>query len=338
MGQIRSISKLNISKNRERKSLNKNLNTLNAEKYVAKIAYYPGCSLNSTAIDFNISIKNLFDFLGIKLEEIQDWNCCGTTPAHNISHELSVELSSRNLFLAKKMGFNEILSPCVSCYCKLFKAAEVLNKRNIKDTNEVATGSDNSENFNFKIYSIVEYLLKYKDLIKEKYLNYKLNLKQTKKTSDAGQDLIDEILRNLKPVCYYGCVLLRTEDINRFDSFENPTSMERVLETVDIKCNNFSFKTECCGAILSLTHKDIVLKLSKRILDVAIESGANSIIVCCPLCQQNLDMRQNQINKYYKAKYNIPIYYISQILGLSLGLSYKDMAINKLFVLPEINK
>lgn len=307
---------------------------------IYKIAYYPGCSLNSTAIDFNTSIKKLFEILDIHLEEIEDWNCCGTTPAANISHEIPVALSARNLFLAKNMGFSEILSPCVSCYCKLFKAANVLNdgedsrdKNRIKKRQEIfeilnTMGLDTEEHLNFRIYSIVEILLNHLDLIRKKYLENKVRIKDKER----------RILENLKPVCYYGCVLLRTEYVTRFDSIENPTSMERILEAVDIKSKNFSFKTECCGAILSLTHKNVVLKLSKMIIDAAIEAGANSIIVCCPLCQQNLDMRQSQINRYYKTNYRIPVYYISQILGMSMGISFKDLMVDKLFVRPEIGK
>ncbi len=307
------------------------------EKNAYKIAYYPGCSLNSTAIDFNQSIKKLFNTLGIGLEEIEDWNCCGTTPAANISHKIPVMLSARNLLLARKMGFSEILSPCVSCYCKLFKAANVIND-NEDEKDEVRAkkrqevfdaldtlGFDPSEHFNIRVYSIVEILLNNIDLIKSKY--------EENKHKINGREKL--ILEDLKPVCYYGCVLLRTENITKFDSMENPTSMERILEAVGVESKNFNFKTECCGAILSLTHKKVVLKLSKMIIDAAIEAGANSIVVCCPLCQQNLDMRQSQINRYYKTDYKIPVYYISQILGLSMGLSYKDLMLDKLFVRPK---
>jgi heterodisulfide reductase subunit B len=311
-----------------------------SEEAITRIAYYPGCSLNSTAIDFNVSIKKLFRVLDIKLEEIEDWNCCGTTPAANISHEIPAALSARNLLLAKNMGFSEILSPCVSCYCKLFKAANILNDgdeekseyqlQKRKETLDLLSTMDfdQDEHFDFRIYSIVEILLKNIDLIKNKYQENKNRIKDIEKT----------ILENTKPVCYYGCVLLRTEHITQFDSMENPTSMEKILEAVDIKSKDFSFKTECCGAILSLTHKNVVFKLSKIILDAALEAGANSIIVCCPLCQQNLDMRQSQINKHYKTSYRIPVYYISQILGLSMGLSYRDVMLDRLFVKPEIKK
>jgi heterodisulfide reductase subunit B len=308
---------------------------------IKKISYFPGCSLESTAIDFNVSVQKLMKILRIGLEEIPDWNCCGTTPAHNVSKDMTVDLSARNLFLAKKTGFDEILSPCVSCYCKLYEAANILNGEDAsqteKDSHEKRSriiekfkniGADHDKKFNFRIYSIAEYLLNNNALVREKYLELKDSVKEPEKS----------ILENMRPVCYYGCVLFRTDYVPRFDSMENPTSMERVLESVGIKSRDFSFKTECCGAILSLTYKNIVLKLSKEILDTAIEAGANCIIVCCPLCQQNLDMRQGQINKFYKTNYKIPVYYISQVLGMALGLSYRDMMIDRLFVMPDINK
>lgn len=300
-----------------------------------KIAYYPGCSLNSTAMDFNISLKNLLKLLEIEFKEIDDWNCCGTTPAHNVSEELSIILSARNLLLAKKMGYEDILCPCVSCYCKLLIASKVINS-NIKPENKLEEnrrdlvfkelenmGFDINQELNFRVYSIVHFLFLIKERIGNKHSEVKNEVINSKEV---------ELLRSLKPVCYYGCVLLRPGYVVKFDNIENPTSMESVLKEVGIESLSFSFKTECCGAILSLTNKNIVIELSEKILNAAQDSGANCIIVCCPLCQQNLDLRQSQINNYYKSNYRIPVFYISQILGLALGLSFKNTMIDKLFV------
>lgn len=304
-----------------------------------KIAYYPGCSLNSTAMDFNVSLKNLLKLLGIEFKEIDDWNCCGTTPAHNVSEELSIILSARNLLLAKKMGYENILCPCVSCYCKLLIASKVINS-NAEPENELEEskrdlvfkelenmGFDINQELNFRVYSIVHFLFLIKERIRNKYLEVKNEVINSKEV---------ELLRSLKPVCYYGCVLLRPGYVVKFDNIENPTSMESVLKEAGIESLSFSFKTECCGAILSLTNKNIVIELSEKILNAAQDSGANCIIVCCPLCQQNLDLRQSQINNYYKSNYRIPVFYISQILGLALGLSFKNTVIDKLFVEPDI--
>ena len=306
---------------------------------VEKIAYYPGCSLNSTAMDFNISLKNLLKLLGIEFKEIDDWNCCGTTPAHNVSEELSIILSARNLLLAKKMGYENILCPCVSCYCKLLIASKVINS-NTKPENKLEEnrrdlvfkelknmGFDINQELDFRVYSIVHFLFLIKERIRNKYLEVKNEVINSKEV---------ELLKSLKPVCYYGCVLLRPGYVIKFDSIENPTSMESVLKEVGIESLNFPFKTECCGAILSLTNKNIVIELSEKILSAAQDSGANCIIVCCPLCQQNLDLRQSQINNYFKSNYRFPVFYISQILGLALGLSFKNTMIDKLFVEPDI--
>lgn len=303
-----------------------------------RVAYYPGCSLNSTAIDFNVSTQRLFKLLEINFEEIKDWNCCGTTPAHNISDELSIVMAARNLLLAKKMGYDDVVCPCISCYYKLLKASRYLNsnsefdkKDDLKKKAEVISlltemGFDLNELFDFRVYSIVEFLLLQKNKIRQKYLELQI---PDSSVARSG------ILKDLNPVCYYGCVLLRPRDIIKFDDPENPTSMETILEQVSIDCLDFRFKTECCGAILSLTNKDIALGLSRDILDAAVEAGASSMIVCCPLCQQNLDLRQSQINRSFKTDYKIPVFYITQILGLSLGLSARDVMADRLFVEPD---
>ena len=306
---------------------------------LGKIAYFPGCSLNSTAMDFNVSLKNLLKFLNVEFEEIDDWNCCGTTPAHNVSEELSIILSARNLLLAKKMGYENILCPCVSCYCKLLIASKVINsniepenkmqesKRNLVLEELKNMGFDINQKLDFRVYSIVEFLLLIKEKIRNKYIEVKDEINNSREIM---------LIKSLKPVCYYGCVLLRPGYVTKFDSIENPTSMESVLKEVGVESLDFSFKTECCGAILSLTNKNIVIELSEKILNAAQDSGANCIIVCCPLCQQNLDLRQSQINNYFKSNYRFPVFYISQILGLALGLSLKNTMIDKLFVKPDI--
>lgn len=300
-----------------------------------KIAYYPGCSLSSTAIDFNISLKGLLDVLDIEHIEIEDWNCCGTTPAYNANEELAATLSARNLMIAKKMGLEDILSPCVSCYNKLYKAAYYINsssvlknKREEKIKDSILKtlkdmGFDTSQELNFKVYSIIEFLYLKKAEIGKKFIELK---------SVNNENTEYSVLKGLTPVCYYGCALLRPKDALRFDDIERPTSMEEILKEVGIECMDFSFKTECCGAILSLSNKDSVLKLSGEILDSALESKADSIIVFCPLCQQNLDLRQKQINRFNKTSYNLPILYITQVLGVALGLTNKQVMLDRLFV------
>ncbi|MDD3777583.1 MAG: CoB--CoM heterodisulfide reductase iron-sulfur subunit B family protein [Actinomycetota bacterium] len=308
------------------------------EKNINKIAYYPGCSLNSTALDYNLSIKKLLDALDIEYEEIEDWNCCGTTPAHHTNEELSAALSARNLLLAKKMGYEQILCPCVSCYIKLTHAANLLNadpeelneyeqiKRQqlVDDLKDM--GLKVEPEYNFKIYSILNFLVEKEELIKKKYQEAIGNENYRR----------PQILDRIKPACYYGCVIFRAKEADKFDQTENPMTMERLLKIVGIDSREFQFKTECCGAIMSLTHKDAVLKLSGKILEMTEDCGANCIVLFCQLCQQNLDLRQSQINKAFKTNYHIPVIYITQVLGMALGLSEKEVMLDRLFVEPSI--
>ena len=153
----------------------------NKNNNLNKVAYYPGCSLSSTAIDFNVSLKGLLDVLDIEHIEIDDWNCCGTTPAYNVNEELAATLSARNLLIAKEMGLEDILSPCVSCYNKLYKAAyyinstsKLKNKREEKIRDSILKalkdmGFDTGQELNFKVYSIVEFLYLKKAEISRKF-------------------------------------------------------------------------------------------------------------------------------------------------------------------------
>lgn len=300
-----------------------------------QIAYYPGCSLNSTAIDFNVSLKKLLDVLEIKHREVEDWNCCGTTPAYNVNEELALTLSARNLMLAREMGLQDILSPCVSCYNKLYKASYFVNPANVmKNKREEKIrasimksmedmGFDTKQDQNIRVYSIIEFLYMKKAEIASLFKGLGSSRKNDKEYS---------LLKGLSPACYYGCALLRPKGMLRFDDVEMPTSMEEILEEVGIECLDFSFKTECCGAILSLSNKDSVLKLSGLVLDAAVESGADSLIVFCPLCQQNLDLRQKQINRFNRTRYHMPIIYITQVLGVALGLTFKQVMMDRLFI------
>ncbi len=133
-------------------------------------------------------------------------------------------------------------------------------------------------------------------------------------------------------VPYYGCLLTRPAAFAQFDDPENPTSMDRLLEAAGATVPPFPFKTECCGATYGVTRNDIVGKLTGRILDMAVRLGAHAIAVACPLCQQNLDLRQSQVNRFWKRSFNLPVVYLPQLLGLALGLEAKALGLDRLFV------
>ncbi|MFQ6013850.1 MAG: heterodisulfide reductase-related iron-sulfur binding cluster [Anaerolineae bacterium] len=147
--------------------------------------------------------------------------------------------------------------------------------------------------------------------------------------------LVKRELAGLKVVCYYGCLLTRPPKVAQFDTCEYPESMDRVLRALGIATLDWSYKTDCCGAAFALTRTDIVLKLSHEILEGAKSVGADAIAVACPLCHANLDTRQEEIEKDYGADYKLPIFYFTELMGISFGLSSKELLLGKHLVGAE---
>jgi heterodisulfide reductase subunit B len=250
--------------------------------------------------------------LDIQLAEVKDWFCCGSTPAHSVSNLLATALPMGNLGLVQKMGLSEVVVPCPSCFSR-FKAAlhKVENEPDLKQKMETVAG--NSTGSGIKVYHPLEIMSS------ESQLNRIINLRKRD-------------MANLKVVCYYGCLLTRPPKVAQFDICENPQTMDRILQAAGINTLDWSYKTDCCGASFALTRTDIVLKLSKEILEAAKAAGADAIAVACPLCHFNLDGRQREVEVTYGVEYNLPILYFTQLLGLSFGLPPSKLLLKKHFV------
>jgi heterodisulfide reductase subunit B len=153
---------------------------------------------------------------------------------------------------------------------------------------------------------------------------------------DVGLDVVASKVTHALPglvvAPYYGCILTRPPEIAQFDDPENPMSMDNILAAVGVTVADYAFKMECCGAAFGVPKKDMVNRLTYRVLSMALDAGANCIAVACPLCQQNLDLRQGQVNSTMGASFSIPILYFSQIVGLTYGLSPKELGMDKLVV------
>lgn len=273
--------------------------------------YYPGCSLSGTAKEFDLSLKEVLKHLDTDLQEINDWCCCGASSAHSASHLLAVALPARNLILAKEQGMKDVVAPCAACFNRL-KVAQ----HELKVDEQVRTKTD-------------ELLgIKYSDGINV------LNL-----ISLFQQVGLDKIKSNIKVdlgklnvACYYGCLLVRPYDILKFDDPENPTTMEEVVSASGAKPVDWNFKVECCGASHSIAHTEIVENLSMKILDDAVNHKSDVIVVACPMCHSNLDMRQKNIIKHNPGRNKIPILYLSQLIGISFGLDYKKLGLDLHFI------
>lgn len=278
-----------------------------------KIGYYPGCALSdgSSSAEYGMSVRGVANALGIDLAEIDDWNCCGASSAHQTNHLLAISLSARNITLAANEGFKEVLVPCPACSLRFITA-----QKEIKEDADLRK----------KIEDIIE--MPYNDNIKI------LNFLEFTKTYCINKlkEYIRKKPKDLKAVCYYGCLLVRPPKVVEFDDPDNPITMDEILKSIGVEPLEWEFKTECCGGGLSISRADVVIKLVNDIMRNAVEAGAQAIIVSCPLCHANLDMRQISANQNYKLEHHIPIIYLSEIIGLSLGIESASLGLDKHFI------
>jgi len=277
-----------------------------------EIGFYPGCSLKGTSSEYTQSTLALAKAFGINPIEISDWNCCGATAAHNMNHELSVALPARVLALAEKDGMKEILVPCAACYNRLLVTQHDLNKDE-KLKKRVSEILQMPLSGNIEILNVMQFINKY-----------------------IADKLEEKIIKPFehKVVCYYGCLLVRPQGILNFDRLEDPQSMDILMKKIGAETLDWGYKTECCGAGFSVSRTDIVAKLSGKIVKDAIDREAKAIIVACPMCQSNLDMRRPHIDSYLKMKTKIPAMYITQAIGLAVGIEREKLGLKKLFIAP----
>ncbi len=287
-----------------------------------KYAYYPGCSGHGTSEEYEISTRAVIKALGMDIQEIEDWNCCGSTPAHSVSHELSGALAARNLLLAAKTGADCVITPCPSCSSNLKAAryrmqnpefkAEVDGLLDAPTPANAEGGADLMET-----YSVLQVI-----------------------TEHIGMDKIAEKVTRpftgLKVVTYYGCLLSRPTQIAAFDDPENPVSLDNIMRALGAEVLPFAFKTECCGAAMGIPNVDIPGSLSGRILDAAKGAGAQAVVTACPLCHMNLDLRQRQAARISgKPFFGLPVFYYTQLLCLAFGLPEDTVRLDKLAVNPR---
>ena len=279
-----------------------------------KYAYYPGCSAHSTARDMHESSIAVARSLGLELIELKGWSCCGATAAHQTDRVLAASLPIANLLLAKEMGLDMVVN-CAACYNRMKTANhEVSSSTAMRERVSDAIGHEYDGSVTVRHF--VEVLLE--DIGLERLRN---SFKQS--------------LNGLKVACYYGCLLVRPHEVTRFDDPENPTSLDRLVIAMGGESLDWPHKVECCGGGLNLTRTDVVVELSGSIIDMAQASGANCIAVACPMCQASLDLRQKDIEKETGKSYDIPVVYITQLLGLCLGISQKELGLNRLMVSPS---
>jgi heterodisulfide reductase subunit B2 len=280
-----------------------------------ELAYYPGCSLHGTSKEYDLSTKAVFEKLEVPLKEPEGWSCCGTTPAHSTDHYLSTLLPMKNIALIRGEGFQHITTPCPSCFLRMRVA--------LKETDE---NPELKEKLTRQIPSLSTAGMKVEHL---------LNTVTDKIGYEKVASKVVRIIKGLKVVCYYGCIITRPPKVTEMKDHEYPTQMDRLMKVLGIDALDWSYKTRCCGVSLGITQLPIALGLSRKILRNAKSVGADAIVVACPLCHVNLDARQKQIEEEFKEVFNLPILYFTQLMGLAFGLKSDALGLTKHFVDPN---
>ncbi len=257
-----------------------------------KVSYYPGCSLEGTAIDYAASIDRIATILDVQLQELPDWNCCGASSAHSLNHQLSLALPARNLALAEKAGL-DVVAPCALCFNRLKKAEKALKTSEMSELGVSYRGD-------IKVWDLLDYLT------------------QAPLLEDLSQK-VTRRLEGLKVVCYYGCLVARPPEVTDKEDCENPQNMEQLLKILGADPVDWSYKTDCCGAGLALPRPDLIDTMVQRLYDRALAAEAEAFVVTCQMCQANLDLPQSRISAKTGRNYYLPVFYFTELMGLAMG-------------------
>lgn len=280
-----------------------------------KFAYYPGCSAIGTSADYEASTRAVFSALGMELEDLQDWNCCGSTPAHAVDSRLSAALCARNLDIAAHNAVSSVLTACPSCLSNLRTAAHRMRDARFRAEVDALLDSPCAPELP-PVHSVMQALV-----------------------DNFGYELLSQRVRTplhgLRLAPYYGCLMSRPAEIMDFGDPENPMMMEGILRACGADTLDFPLKVTCCGASYGIPVREMTAKLSGHILEVAANMEADALVVACPLCQMNLDLRQGQAAKALGKKFHMPVLYFTQVVGLAFGLDKSRLGLDKLCVSPD---
>jgi heterodisulfide reductase subunit B len=280
-----------------------------------RVSYYPGCSLESTGKGYDRSARAVCAALGVDLQEVRDWVCCGSSSALKTSRLLSTALSGANLAVLEAADPPDVVAPCPFCFRRLAGAQDELNgdaelKAAVEDVISAKLSGA------LRIHNLVD------------FLRHEVGLA-------AIAARLERPLAGLKVVPYYGCSTAKPRQVTGCANPEDPASLDEILGALGAEVLAWDFKTECCGAGLSLSRTEVVVELSGRLVREAAFRGADVIAVACPLCQANLDMRQGPSRGADGAGGGVPAVYFTQLMGLAFGLGAGALGLDHHLVDPR---
>jgi len=286
-----------------------------------KLLYYPGCTLKTSAKNLEKSALAIIEKLGHEVQEMEDWNCCGVASSltnDDLMHHLA---PLRNLIHVEDQGEEKIMTLCDMC-CNTLKQTNLRMKDKPEDLETLNLFMDRENDYKgtVKVLHFLEFL-----------------------RDEIGFDVLKKMVKNplkgMKLMPYYGCMLLRPREV-AIDDAEEPTIMKNLLKALGADVVDNPFKIECCGSYHTIEDKKIVSDRAYRITKFAIERGSDGIVLSCPLCRFNLDVRGKEAEKLYNNYKQVPVYYYTQLIAVALGLDPKycgfgDHAVDPVLLLKK---
>jgi heterodisulfide reductase subunit B len=281
-----------------------------------KYAYYPGCSLESGSAAYDVSVRAVMECLGAQLDELDDWNCCGATE-YFTQHELvALSVIARNLALVDKQ-YDQLVAPCAACFLNLKKTDKLMAddpKLKAHVNEALGAGGLSYKPGTVRVRHLLDVL--YTDIGENK-------LRQMTKRPLAG----------LRIAPYYGCQVVRP--LNGFDNTEYPMKMDELFTWLGAEVVDYPVKAHCCGGHMTQISEPQAFELIRRLLQSAQEYKADVIVCICPMCQLNLDAYQSRVNSEFDKSFNLPVLFLTQLVGIALGLDWKKVGIGKEIVSAE---
>ncbi len=281
---------------------------------MSRYSYFPGCSLTATAVAYGLSVEAVSEALGIELAELEDWTCCGSTPYSCFDELESVCIAGRNLALAEQTGL-DLVTPCSACYSTLRRADSHLKAypELRSQVSEILGASGLEYGGKVKVRHLVDVLL-----------------------NDVRPEEIEAKvvapLSGLQVAPYYGCQLTRPD--NSFDDPEYPHSLTRLIATLGAEVTPFPLRSHCCGGTLIISETNVAVAMMHNLLESAQSNGAECIVTVCPLCQTNLDVYQGMVNSRFKTSYDLPVLFLTQLMGTAFGIEPRALGLDRNIVSP----
>lgn len=276
---------------------------------MTRLALYPGCVMPTEQYGYEMSIRETLPLLGVEIVDLQGFSCCGE-PLKSINQMMTLTLSARNIAICEKEGL-DILIPCPMCHLALSEARRIMDSEPEmrKRVNEKLAGEGLEYKGTSSFYHVIDLL---HDVI----------------GLDAVKEKVKEPLSDLNLATHYGCHIFRPSELGRPVDSENPRKMENILEALGARSEDYAEKLDCCGGPLLPVHPETSLTKTGQKLKSIQEQGFSGMALACPWCHKMYDSKQKKAGETVGAKLDVPVLYLTQLLGLAFGIDKDKLGLD----------